>query len=59
MISINVINVGRVLIAINGIMYVRPTLLTEPGQCVIFMNDLEKTTFYVNSSLDDIIELLN
>ena len=59
MISINVINVGRVLIAITGILYVRPTLLTEPGQCVIVMNDLEKTTFYVNSSLDDIIDLLN
>ena len=59
MISIDAIRVGRVLIAISGILYIRASVVTEPGQCAIVMNDLEKTTFHVNSSLDDIIDLLN
>ena len=59
MISIDAIRVGRVLIAITGILYIRATIVSEQGQCAIVMNDLEKTTFFVNSSLDDIIDLLN
>lgn len=59
MISIDAIRVGRVLIAISGILYIRAAIVTEQGQCAIVMNDLEKTTFFVNSSLDDIIDLLN
>lgn len=59
MISIDALRVGRVLIAISGILYIRATVVTEQGNSAIVMNDLEKTTFYVNSSLDDIIDLLN